>query len=337
MSARIEKVNNRNPENDPSTFGQLVPLLLISLTVFTFLQIISGTSLPLPLPVPNYTAPILKLLNQQQPNENTERITPYTSVPQSASPASRGPRSSHSTVSVVDVGTLPYDSPYPYPDPRGHGKEDGSKPTAVVGVAAVSEYDESDNNYDDDDDDETGQSERRTLAGGDNHGDVGTAPPGLDHTPGNALVDGTGEEQEQRGGSPRSVGDYGPVALTRTWSRRGRSERDRYMALRSPASSASLPVGLGMGGGSGDSAGGNNSNGSGNGSGSDGWFGRGRRSQSPAPLALVPVHDDGAGAQGDLAAPAQVSGPGQESEGDAGIRAEFGLAGVEKEFYRRTL
>ncbi|KAK4156591.1 hypothetical protein C8A00DRAFT_12484 [Chaetomidium leptoderma] len=34
--------NNLNPENDPSTFGQLVPLLLMSLTVFTFLQIISG-------------------------------------------------------------------------------------------------------------------------------------------------------------------------------------------------------------------------------------------------------------------------------------------------------
>jgi succinate-acetate transporter protein len=34
--------NNENPENDPTTFGQLVPLLLISLTVFTFLQIVSG-------------------------------------------------------------------------------------------------------------------------------------------------------------------------------------------------------------------------------------------------------------------------------------------------------
>ncbi len=34
--------NKRNPENDPSTFGQLVPLLLMSLTVFTFLQIVSG-------------------------------------------------------------------------------------------------------------------------------------------------------------------------------------------------------------------------------------------------------------------------------------------------------
>ncbi|KAK4147370.1 uncharacterized protein C8A04DRAFT_24612 [Dichotomopilus funicola] len=37
----IQLTNGINPENDPSTFGQLVPLLLMSLTVFTFLQILS--------------------------------------------------------------------------------------------------------------------------------------------------------------------------------------------------------------------------------------------------------------------------------------------------------
>jgi hypothetical protein len=43
---RMQLNNNQNPENDPSTFGQLVPLLLMSLTVFTFLQIVSGMSRP---------------------------------------------------------------------------------------------------------------------------------------------------------------------------------------------------------------------------------------------------------------------------------------------------
>jgi hypothetical protein len=38
--------DNRNPENDPTSFGQLVPLLLILLTVFTFLQLIGGKSPP---------------------------------------------------------------------------------------------------------------------------------------------------------------------------------------------------------------------------------------------------------------------------------------------------
>ncbi|KAK4107903.1 hypothetical protein N656DRAFT_462551 [Canariomyces notabilis] len=40
-SVWLERVRNINPENDPSTFGQLVPLLLMSLTVFTFLTILS--------------------------------------------------------------------------------------------------------------------------------------------------------------------------------------------------------------------------------------------------------------------------------------------------------
>ncbi|KAL1838073.1 hypothetical protein VTJ49DRAFT_3093 [Mycothermus thermophilus] len=40
-SGWIQKSNNQNPENDPSTFGQLVPLLLMSLTLFTFMQILS--------------------------------------------------------------------------------------------------------------------------------------------------------------------------------------------------------------------------------------------------------------------------------------------------------
>jgi hypothetical protein len=31
-----------SPEDDPSTFSQLIPLLLIFLTLFTFLQIMSG-------------------------------------------------------------------------------------------------------------------------------------------------------------------------------------------------------------------------------------------------------------------------------------------------------
>ncbi|KAK0744483.1 hypothetical protein B0T21DRAFT_447687 [Apiosordaria backusii] len=36
-----EEIPNRIAENDPSTFGQLVPVILISLTIFTFLQVIS--------------------------------------------------------------------------------------------------------------------------------------------------------------------------------------------------------------------------------------------------------------------------------------------------------
>ncbi len=34
--------NGKNPEDDPTTFGQLVPLLLIALTIFTMLQVLSG-------------------------------------------------------------------------------------------------------------------------------------------------------------------------------------------------------------------------------------------------------------------------------------------------------
>ncbi|GAB1315533.1 TRP C-terminal domain-containing protein [Madurella fahalii] len=41
QSIWIDRSRNTNPENDPSTFGQLVPMLLMSLTVFTFLTIIS--------------------------------------------------------------------------------------------------------------------------------------------------------------------------------------------------------------------------------------------------------------------------------------------------------
>lgn len=37
-----EEIPDRIAENDPSTFGQLVPVLLISLTLFTFMQVISG-------------------------------------------------------------------------------------------------------------------------------------------------------------------------------------------------------------------------------------------------------------------------------------------------------
>ncbi len=36
--------NGKNPEDDPTSFGQLVPLLLIGLTIFTMLQILSGES-----------------------------------------------------------------------------------------------------------------------------------------------------------------------------------------------------------------------------------------------------------------------------------------------------
>jgi len=32
-----------SPEDDPTTFGQLIPLFLIFLTFFAFLQIMSGT------------------------------------------------------------------------------------------------------------------------------------------------------------------------------------------------------------------------------------------------------------------------------------------------------
>lgn len=42
QSGWIEKNQNTNPEYDPTTFGQLVPLLLVLLTVFTFLQLIGG-------------------------------------------------------------------------------------------------------------------------------------------------------------------------------------------------------------------------------------------------------------------------------------------------------
>lgn len=38
-----------NPEDDPTTFGQLVPMLLVVLTVFTFVQIVSGKMLCTPL------------------------------------------------------------------------------------------------------------------------------------------------------------------------------------------------------------------------------------------------------------------------------------------------
>ncbi|KAK3381073.1 hypothetical protein B0H63DRAFT_196098 [Podospora didyma] len=37
----MDKNNGKNPENDPATFGQLVPVLLITLVIFTFLQILS--------------------------------------------------------------------------------------------------------------------------------------------------------------------------------------------------------------------------------------------------------------------------------------------------------
>ncbi|GAB1317964.1 TRP C-terminal domain-containing protein [Madurella fahalii] len=40
-SGWIERSGNLNPENDPWSFGQLVPLLLMSLTLYTFIQVIS--------------------------------------------------------------------------------------------------------------------------------------------------------------------------------------------------------------------------------------------------------------------------------------------------------
>ncbi|KXX74659.1 hypothetical protein MMYC01_209265 [Madurella mycetomatis] len=40
-SGWIHQSRNTNPENDPSTFGQLVPMLLMSLTIFTFLNTVS--------------------------------------------------------------------------------------------------------------------------------------------------------------------------------------------------------------------------------------------------------------------------------------------------------
>lgn len=40
-SGWMDLEHGRNPENDPSTFGQLVPVLLITLIIFTFLQILS--------------------------------------------------------------------------------------------------------------------------------------------------------------------------------------------------------------------------------------------------------------------------------------------------------
>ncbi|KAK0629273.1 hypothetical protein B0T17DRAFT_505855 [Bombardia bombarda] len=40
-SGWISKPDGVNPENDPASFGQLVPVLLIALTVFTFMQILS--------------------------------------------------------------------------------------------------------------------------------------------------------------------------------------------------------------------------------------------------------------------------------------------------------
>ncbi|KAJ4384395.1 hypothetical protein N0V85_008342 [Neurospora sp. IMI 360204] len=40
-SGWIQLYNGTNPENDPKSFGQLVPLLMMTLTVFTFLQMLS--------------------------------------------------------------------------------------------------------------------------------------------------------------------------------------------------------------------------------------------------------------------------------------------------------
>ncbi|KAL2264591.1 hypothetical protein VTJ83DRAFT_7101 [Remersonia thermophila] len=73
----IHKTNNQNPENDPTTFGQLVPLLLITFTVFTFLQIISGMTFgPL-----FSTTPLPDILSERIRNRRErERIRKYNSL-----------------------------------------------------------------------------------------------------------------------------------------------------------------------------------------------------------------------------------------------------------------
>ncbi|KAK4234416.1 hypothetical protein C8A03DRAFT_37805, partial [Achaetomium macrosporum] len=80
--------NNQNPENDPSTFGQLVPLLLMSLTVFTFLQIVSE----------RIHARRLRDKGFDYASLRGSSGTSYESFPHSS-------RTRYSTVSVLETGT----------------------------------------------------------------------------------------------------------------------------------------------------------------------------------------------------------------------------------------
>jgi hypothetical protein len=51
--------NNVNPENDATSFGQLVPIFLSALILFSFLQTISGQFTPSPFPLPKLLSIVL--------------------------------------------------------------------------------------------------------------------------------------------------------------------------------------------------------------------------------------------------------------------------------------
>ncbi|SPQ23339.1 8a176297-9c53-46cb-8a71-a93f7138ac22 [Thermothielavioides terrestris] len=85
-SGWMQPVNNQNPENDPTTFGQLVPVLLMSLTVFTFLQIISQ-----------------RVYDHHKRHHHPK----YTSLRRDSSPSPHAP--DHSAMSVASPGR--YDHP----------------------------------------------------------------------------------------------------------------------------------------------------------------------------------------------------------------------------------
>lgn len=91
-ATRIQKSSNgRNPENDPSTFGQLVPLLLMSLTVFTFVQIINGMPRSSPCLVA-VCSPRAQSASGPSANANAaSSTTRSTTPPTRATPTTAGP------------------------------------------------------------------------------------------------------------------------------------------------------------------------------------------------------------------------------------------------------
>ncbi|KAK4034175.1 hypothetical protein C8A01DRAFT_39347 [Parachaetomium inaequale] len=123
----IERTNNRNPENDPSTFGQLVPLLLMSLTVFTFLQIVSE-----------------RIHARNERAKRLEYAALHHGRRRDSDPRSRSPspssRTRYSTLSVVEVGENDNNGPREgeqqlYDDPYN----DKLKVEPVVGIRMVEE------------------------------------------------------------------------------------------------------------------------------------------------------------------------------------------------------
>jgi hypothetical protein len=134
-SGWIQLSNNGNPENDPSTFGQLVPVLLMSLTVFTFLQIVSER-----IHARKRRAKCLENASRCHNTCNHRRDSDPNSHSQSRSP-SPSTRTRYSTISTVDAcsmherdgshGEGRHDELYDYP------YNDKHKAEPVVGVREV--------------------------------------------------------------------------------------------------------------------------------------------------------------------------------------------------------